>query len=109
MTLIGATLALLFLEPPFSWLVIGFLVLIDLAQIAVWLRWRNRRSITGSDGMLGQRGIVVTDLAPEGQVKAKGQIWKARSTTPLVIGTPVEVVEVHGIELSVVPVVTSNP
>jgi membrane-bound serine protease (ClpP class) len=109
MTLIGAALAFLLLDPPWEWVVIGCLIAIDAMQLIVWWRWRGRRSIAGAEGLIGSRATVVTALDPEGQVRAKGQIWKARAGSAIERGATVEVVAVEGIQVTVAPVVGSHP
>ena len=104
MTIVGAAIAFLFLDPPWTWVVIGCLVAIDVMQVIVWWRWRGRRSIAGAEGLLGAHGVVVTALDPEGQVKAKGQIWKARAESNVRRGEKVEVVSVDGIQVTVAPI-----
>src|SRR5687767_10904913 len=101
MTIIGAVLAYFFLEGTWRVVVIVGLLLSDVVEIAIWLRWRKRRSITGAEAMVGMPGVVLTDLAPEGQVKVQGQIWKAISDENLDRGQDVEVTEVDGLLLRV--------
>jgi membrane-bound serine protease (ClpP class) len=102
MSLIGAVLALIFLDPPLKWVVAGCLLATDVVEVWLWLRWRRRRSTTGPEGLIGTVGVVVRDLDPRGQIKAKGQIWTARSSRALSAGTRVEIVAVDGLEVSVV-------
>jgi len=104
MSLIGAVLAILFLDAPLKWIVAGGLLATDMVEVWLWLRWRKRRSMTGPDGLIGAKAVVIVDLDPHGQVRAKGQIWKARSASALPVGTAVEIVDVDGLELSVTPV-----
>jgi membrane-bound serine protease (ClpP class) len=102
-TVIGAILAILFLESPWRWIVIGLLLLTDVIQITVWLRWRKRRSVTGIESMVGAPGRAVTALDPEGQVSVRGQLWSARSTEPIEVGDDVTVTAVDGLKLEVAP------
>ncbi|MQB00372.1 MAG: hypothetical protein GEU78_08790 [Actinobacteria bacterium] len=103
MSLIGAILAFLFLDAPLKWVVIGCLLAADVFEVWVWLRWRKRRSMTGPEGLIGATAIVVSDLAPQGQVKAKGQIWNATADGRVITGTAVEIREVNGLQLVVEP------
>ena len=103
MTIIGAILAILFLETPWQWVVIGVLLLTDVIQITVWLRWRKRKSITGIESMVGAPGRAVTALDPEGQVSVRGQLWSARSDARIEIGDDVTVTAVDGLKLEVAP------
>jgi membrane-bound serine protease (ClpP class) len=73
-----------------------------LAVGAVWRSTRGRVS-SGNEGMAGDQGVVVEDIAPEGIVNCHGEIWKAISATGERIGkgTSVEVVRVEGLLLVV--------
>ena len=106
-TIIGATLAILFLDPPWRWIVIGCLLATDVVQISVWLKWRKKKSITGAESMVGDTGRAVTGLDPEGQVKVRGQIWTARSNEHVEAGDDVTVTAVNGMKLEVAPLVRS--
>jgi membrane-bound serine protease (ClpP class) len=108
MSLIGAILAFVFLDGPLRWVVIGCLLATDVFEVWVWLRWRKRRSMTGPEGLIGATGIVVSDLAPRGQVRAKGQIWNATADGRVITGTAVQIREVDGLQLVVEPVVPSR-
>ena len=55
-------------------------------------------------GVAGKDGIALTDLTPEGLVKVRGEVWKARSTVPLQKGEHVKVLSPpEGLVLSVGP------
>ena len=48
---------------------------------------------TGVERMVGLRGVVTTDLTPEGYVRVRGELWRARAPTgPVPRGSTVEVV-----------------
>jgi membrane-bound serine protease (ClpP class) len=50
---------------------------VEALEILLWLRLRGVRAMTGKEGMVGTKGRALTDCDPEGQVRVKGQIWKA--------------------------------
>ena len=104
MTLIGSVLAITFLPSPWRWLVIAALLASDIVQISIWLRWRRRRSATGAEALVGAVGEALNDCRPHGQVKLKGQIWKAYCDEGVERGTKVVVDQVEGLELHVRPV-----
>lgn len=106
-TVIGAILALLFLEGPWRIIVPTLLLMTDVFSIIVWLRWRKRPSVTGSEGLVGLRGIALTDCRPDGQVKVKGQLWKARATEPVYEGDEIVVVDSSSMTLEVLPAAAS--
>lgn len=62
----------------------------------------RRRPAVGSEILVGASGITVSPLAPEGQVRVEGEIWKARAEGPhLPKGEPVKVVRTDGLTLIV--------
>lgn len=71
---------------------------------ALVVKSQMRRSLTGSAGLVGERGVAYTDLSPQGRVFVHGEYWQAVSDTPVAKGEPVEVVEVTGLTLKVRPV-----
>ena len=50
--------------------------------IAMYTRWVGKairkKPVTGSESLIGKTGVVLSDLAPEGNVSLEGIIWKAR-------------------------------
>jgi len=58
--------------------VLAFLLLAAVITYAV-VYSRRRWKDGGSYFMPPQRGIAVSDLDPEGQIKARGELWLARS------------------------------
>ena len=59
------------------------------------------RSMTGTAGMVGNRGVAHTDLNPEGQVYVHGEYWNAHSKEPIAAGEPIEVIKVVDLKLLV--------
>jgi membrane-bound serine protease (ClpP class) len=59
------------------------------------------RTMTGTAGMVGERGVTVTPLSPEGQVFVHGEYWHAVSDEPLGAKEPVEILEVKDLKLRV--------
>ena len=76
--------------------------------VTVVLRVHRRRASTGREGMVHERGVARTDLAPRGKVTVHGEIWEAVSDAPVAAGQPVEVVEVDGLLLRVQPAGSSR-
>src|SRR5229473_2458293 len=69
----------------------------------VWAA-RRRPVTTGSEALVGSKGEVREDLAPEGLVFVRGALWKAvASNGPIHVGAPVRVVGRRGLQLQVVP------
>jgi len=57
--------------------------------------------MTGTAGMVGERGVAYTQLSPEGQVYVHGEYWHAQSTEPVAKGEAVEVLQVVELKLLV--------
>jgi membrane-bound serine protease (ClpP class) len=68
---------------------------------------RRRAALGGSEGLIGRVGVVRHELAPEGDVVVRGELWRARRSLlgdeedDLLEGTPVVIDRVHGLTVSV--------
>jgi membrane-bound serine protease (ClpP class) len=70
--------------------------------MTVAMRARRRQVITGQEGLIGLVGESRADLSPEGQVRVKGALWKARALNgPIPAGRKVRVRRVDGLLLLV--------
>lgn len=65
------------------------------------LRSRQQKVVTGEIGLVGQVGVALTELNPEGRVFIHGEWWKAVSSSPVRPGQRVRVTEVKGLTLHV--------
>jgi len=88
-------------------LVIGF-VLFELIEHVVFpLFWfikdRNRKSVCGKTGMFGKVGEIKQWQETEGQVFINGELWRAVSDVPLLVGHKIVVQSVEGLTLRVKP------
>ena len=101
--IIGIIIAFVFFEWPWRGVVLAAFLLFDVFEIYIWLRWRKKRSVTGAEGILDARGKALTDCNPRGQVRVKGQTWKAEAEEPVEAGDAIEVIGVSGIQLYVRP------
>lgn len=66
-----------------SWEVIVAAVLVSvfffLFVVGMGLRAQRRKATTGTEGLVGEEGIAIADLRPEGRVRIHGEIWNAVS------------------------------
>lgn len=85
-TAVGITL-------PFAAITIFLMRLVILAH-------RNK-SVTGTEGMVGEMGTALTDIGSEGKVHVHGEIWQASSPQPIESGNRVRVVAVEGLNIEV--------
>lgn len=65
------------------------------------LRLRFTKPKTGGEEMLGLVGVADEDLDPEGQIKIRGERWKAEAKTKIKKGEKVKVVDRKGLLLIV--------
>jgi len=61
----------------------------------------GRPQTAGVGELLGMVGTADTALGPEGTVFVRGEYWRAKATEPVAAKERVEVVSVHGLELTV--------
>jgi membrane-bound serine protease (ClpP class) len=71
----------------------------------VYLASRSLRHpvATGTQGMIGSEAEVVADFSGRGRVRYGGELWNARSDTPLRAGDTARIVRVEGLTLWVEP------
>jgi membrane-bound serine protease (ClpP class) len=67
------------------------------------LRAQRARVATGREGLVGELGRALEDLAPRGKVFVHGETWDARSRRPARQGQRVRVLALEGMELEVEP------
>jgi membrane-bound serine protease (ClpP class) len=81
-------------------IVTGTLFLLGLALL---LRSRRRRVVTGSEALLGAEGETVEWQGADGKIRVHGEIWLARGSHPLLPGARIRVVSREGLVLTVEP------
>lgn len=92
-----------------SW--IPMVVMVGAVAVAMFsgmpsmVRTRFSTPTIGRDWMVGELGEVVEDVSPDGVVRMRGALWRARCNraTPVTAGDQVRVVEVDGLWLQVEP------
>ena len=108
MGLLTAVLVAIFVVPsPWKIPVIAVGAAWELGESVLWIRWsQRRRAEVGVETLAGTTAEVVVPLAPEGQVKVKGELWRARTTgaESVDVGREVRVLTLDGLTLVVEPV-----
>jgi membrane-bound serine protease (ClpP class) len=79
----------------------GLLIVFFLIAVPVGLAAQSGRVRTGRAGMIGERGVALTDLRPGGRVHVHGEYWNAVSDEDVASGAAVEVESVAGMVLKV--------
>jgi membrane-bound serine protease (ClpP class) len=73
-----------------------------LFAITLGIKAQKRKVTTGSEGIINEVGIAITDLEPEGDIKIHGEIWKAESVEGTIkTGSKVIIVSVENLKLKV--------
>ena len=86
--------------------IIALVVLSDIAMLPLLWRAYDTRPAAGPLSMIGERGVALRELSPEGLVRVRGEIWRARvgdGHAPVAKGGAVTVVEREGLVLTVEP------
>jgi len=65
------------------------------------IRARNQPVVTGTSTMIGSSAVVLEDFQIEGLVRASGEIWHARTSSPQRKGDSVTILAVDGLTLEV--------
>ncbi len=85
--------------------------LITLFLTSIALRARRAKQLTGPEALLGHPAITRTIILPTGQhpigqIEVRGELWQAHSlanTPPIPANTPVTVLSIHDLTLTVTP------
>jgi membrane-bound serine protease (ClpP class) len=78
--------------------------LITIFLLSLAVRARRNKAQTGSEGMIGETGAAVTELAPEGKVFVHGEYWDAVSSRQVAAGARVRVTAIDRLKLTVEPI-----
>jgi membrane-bound serine protease (ClpP class) len=80
-----------------------------LAVIAAYMLYKGLEANlskvkTGKEALIGAKGVAVTDLDPNGEIRVLGEFWQALTKqTPIAAGQTVQVVDMEGMFLVVQP------
>ncbi|MDR3764496.1 MAG: nodulation protein NfeD [Acidobacteriota bacterium] len=75
--------------------------LITAFLMSIALRARRNKITTGSQGLVGERGVARSELSPSGKVFVHGELWNAHAKQPVHEGQAVRVVSISELELEV--------
>ena len=85
--------------------IVGFNLLV-LRAILIAARQPPR---AGAERLIGQRGVALSDLTPDGQVRVDLEDWSAVTEHgPIQAGSPIRVTGISGVRLQVTPVETGE-
>lgn len=95
---------------PIAIIVAAFLAAVIEIPYYRWVAPTHHPMSTTVDGLVGQEAIVTAAVEPgtlRGKVRVRSEIWSARSTRPIPVGTRVRIVGGEGVSVAVEP--TSPP
>jgi membrane-bound serine protease (ClpP class) len=86
-------------------LVIGGAILFMTQGMTAMVRARFSTPTIGREDLVGEMGLAEADVAPDGLVRVRDALWRARTNraTPIHAGDQVRVVSVEGVVLEVEP------
>jgi len=79
------------LRPSLRFIIPVALAIALIFAVLVWLvvRTHKGRVQTGREGLVGEKGVALTDLELEGKVFVHGEYWKARAEEPIPKGSKI--------------------
>ena len=102
--LISLALAFFVLPEPLGLVVVILGAGFEVAEILFWKRYLRRyRIATGAEALVGTRAEVIERCDPDGRVRVRGELWRARAERPAAVGETVVVRAVSGLTLEVGP------
>ena len=83
-------------------LVVALSAAFFLFAISFGIKAHRKKISTGSEGIVGETGTALTDLAPVGDITVHGEIWRARCVAgEIVKGEEVEIIGIKNLTLKV--------
>jgi membrane-bound serine protease (ClpP class) len=106
MALVTAVLLAIFVLPsPWGLFAIAGGAFVEAGEAWLWIQWsRRRRAVVGVEALVGEVGRLVSPCMPLGQVRIRGELWRARCSIGADEGDSVRVTGVDGLTLLVEPV-----
>jgi membrane-bound serine protease (ClpP class) len=102
---VGAVLLALFVVPrPWGLVLVAAAAVVEVGESFFWLHLSRRRRIQmGAETLIGATARVVSDCRPLGQVRLRGELWRARCVAGASAGDTVRIVDRDGLTLLVEP------
>ncbi len=82
---------------------VAFSVLVGGLLFTMIIRTHRSAVTTGTEGLLQEKGVARSDIAPTGKVFIHGELWNAISDNEIAAGTAIRVVDVDGMTVRVEP------
>ena len=103
MVLTASIVGLFILPSPWNVVLFGLAVFFEIGEVFLWMRFLERYRVRGgAEGMVGKRATVLEACDPDGLVRVRGEVWKARADgAALGEGERVTVTAVDGLTVTV--------
>jgi membrane-bound serine protease (ClpP class) len=104
MVLTASIVGLFILPSPWNVVLFGLAVFFEIGEVYLWTRFLERYRVRGgAEGMLGERATVIEACDPDGLVRVRGEVWKARAENEASLeeGTRAVVRAVDGLTVAV--------
>jgi len=105
--LLAASIVGLFVLPgPWNVVLFGVALVFEAGEIYLWIRFLDRYRVRGGvEGMIGERATVIEPCDPDGLVRVRGEVWKARveGSDALLEGERGSVLSVDGLTVTIRP------
>ena len=109
--LVVATLLAIFVLPqPWGWTAIAVAAVVEIGETIAWMWLLGRVPVqAGPETLIGSVARVVAPCRPHGEVRARGEVWRARCAAGADVGESVRVRARDGITLVVEPLPEPYP
>jgi membrane-bound ClpP family serine protease len=77
-----------------------------------WIAGTHVPLSTTSGGLVGEEAVVLTAVVPNtlrGKVRVRSEVWSAKASAPIPVGTKVRVVAGEGVSVTVEPIPGETP
>jgi membrane-bound serine protease (ClpP class) len=104
MVLTASIVGLFILPSPWNVILFGLAVFFEIGEIYLWMRFLDRYRVRGgAEGMLGERATVIEACDPDGLVRVRGEMWRAKAEAgdPLEEGERGTVLSVDGLTVTI--------
>jgi membrane-bound serine protease (ClpP class) len=99
-----ALAAVILLPQPWGLVALAAALALEALELVLWKRFLRRyRLRSGPETLIGAYATVVAECAPEGRVRIRGELWRARCSLVAAVGERVRITAIDGLTLWVEP------
>lgn len=104
MLILIALVVLIAAPAPWGLVAVAAALALEIAELAFWKRFLRRyRLRSGPETLVGGLATVVEPCDPDGRVRVRGELWRARSEVALGRGETARITSIEGLTLRVEP------